>query len=230
MTARYIFHSGFLVETADCYYIFDYYQGNLPRLDTQKPAVVFASHAHRDHYNPEIFVTLKKMGMTDIYAVLSKDVPEEKYPGGVEVLRVAANAVYELPRGERLETLQSTDSGVAFLLTTDEGVIYHAGDLNDWFWKGEPDGGNKQMRGRYRHEIDKLKGRKIDLAFVVLDPRQEEHYADGMLYFLSTADVKSVCPMHYWEKPETVDRFLRENPQYQNIIKNPEKRGSPYEV
>ena len=118
--------------------------------------------------------------------------------------------------------MPGTDSGVAFLLTTDEGMIYHAGDLNDWFWEGEPDGDNKQMRGSYRHEIDKLKDRKIDLAFVVLDPRQEDHYADGLLYFLSTADPQCVYPMHYWKKPAVIDRFMREYPQYNCIIKSPE--------
>ncbi|HOP10418.1 MAG TPA: MBL fold metallo-hydrolase [Oscillospiraceae bacterium] len=224
MTVQYIFHSGFLLETAARYYLFDYYQGELPQLDTQKPIVVFSSHNHRDHFNPEIFTILNSMDMKDIYAVLSKDISEKKYPKDIEVLTVRANIACELPCGEHLETLQSTDSGVAFLLTTEEGVIYHAGDLNDWFWDGEPDNDNKQMRGSYRHEINKLKGRKIDVAFIPLDPRQDAHYADGLLYFLAVADAKCVYPMHYWQKPETIDRFLSEYPQYRDAIRYPEKQ------
>ena len=223
MTVHYISHSGFLVETAVCYYIFDYFKGELPQLNIQKPVVVFSSHNHRDHYNPEIFTLLKMMGIKNIYTILAKDISEKKYPKDVAVLKAHPNMSYDLPYGERLETLQSTDSGVAFLLTTGEGVIYHGGDLNDWFWDGEPDNDNKQMRGSYRHEIDKLKGRKIDLAFVPLDPRQDAHYADGLLYFLATTDVKCVYPMHYWQKPEIIDRFLIEYPQYKDVIKNPEK-------
>ena len=41
MKITYINHSGFLVETKDCYYIFDYYKGELPLLDKKKEVLVF---------------------------------------------------------------------------------------------------------------------------------------------------------------------------------------------
>lgn len=53
--------------------------------------------------------------------------------------------VYELPCKTTMETLFSTDEGVAFLLQCPEGMIYHAGDLNDWVWEEEPDEENQQM-------------------------------------------------------------------------------------
>ena len=37
------FHSGFLVETAKRYFIFDYYKGELPKLNPDKPVYVFAT-------------------------------------------------------------------------------------------------------------------------------------------------------------------------------------------
>ena len=55
MRVTFIGHSGFLVETATAYFLFDYFHGGIPALDRDKPLVVFASHKHRDHYNPEIF-------------------------------------------------------------------------------------------------------------------------------------------------------------------------------
>ena len=58
MNITYINHSGFLVESADCYYLFDYFKGSLPILKTEKPILVFASHNHQDHYNPEVFKLL----------------------------------------------------------------------------------------------------------------------------------------------------------------------------
>lgn len=72
-----------------------------------------------------------------------------------------------------------------------EGNIYHAGDLNDWVWEGESEQYNKQMTGNYRHEIDLLNAylqendinNMLDVAFLPLDPRQEQDYAKGMLYF-----------------------------------------------
>ena len=51
---------------------------------------------------------------------------------------------------------------------------------------------------------------------------QEEHYADGMLYFLKHVDCNAVFPMHYWNEPSVIDRFITEYPQYKSRIKNTE--------
>lgn len=218
LRVHYIFHSGFLVETAASYYLFDYYQGKLPCLSGAKPIVVFSSHCHQDHYNPQVFSILQDMGMENILAVLAKDISPRKYPRDIEVIRARGCQNYLLPGGEKLETLISTDSGVAYLLTTDQGTIYHAGDLNDWTWKEENSRQNRQMRGNYRHQIDSIKGRHIDIAFLPLDPRQEENYADGILYFLNKTHTVLAYPMHYWGQPQIIDKFLQEYPAYKNIV------------
>lgn len=228
MRVTYIYHSGFLVETRDCYYLFDYYQGELPEMDPDKSVIVFASHAHQDHYNKKIFSILHEMGMRQVKAVLAKDISKRNYPSGIEVIRVRHDEEYGLPCDTRLRTLLSTDAGVAFLVTCPEGTIFHAGDLNDWVWEGEPEQDNRQMTGSYRHEIQKLKDIPIDIAFLPLDPRQEDHYARGILYFLKHVSVKEVYPMHYWQKPEIIEKFLMEYPEYCDKIsskcKSSEKR------
>ena len=222
MNITYINHSGFLVETSKCYYLFDYFKGNLPELKADKPILVFSSHAHGDHYNPEIFDQLKALGMQQVIAVLSKDIPEKKYPEKITCIKVTFHQSYELPFDTHLETLLSTDEGVAFLLTCPEGILYHAGDLNDWVWEEETEQYNKQMTGSYRHEVDLLKGRNVDIAFIPLDPRQEKDYARGILYFLTKVDVKKIYPMHYWEQPQVIDQFLNEYPEYHDIIERTE--------
>ena len=223
MKVTYIFHSGFLIETSKSYYIFDYYKGGLPEMDKNKPAIVFASHHHEDHYNPQIFQLLKNKGIGNILAVLAKDISPKKYPEDVDVLRVYGRQDYALPNGEKLHTLISNDSGVAFLLYTEEGSIYHSGDLNDWTWEGESESFNKQIRGTYRRRIDDLRGIELDIAMLPLDSRQEAHYADGMAYFLSAVSPGEVYPMHYWQRPEVISRFIQEYPQYKEIIKNTEE-------
>ena len=55
MKVTYIHHSCFLAETESCYYLFDYFKGELPELDPQKPILVLASHKHADHYHPSVF-------------------------------------------------------------------------------------------------------------------------------------------------------------------------------
>ena len=78
-----IFHSGFLVETAKRYFIFDYYKGELPKLNPDKPVYVFASHGHQDHYEPKVFELLKQQGIVPKLAILAKDIKEKKYPGSL---------------------------------------------------------------------------------------------------------------------------------------------------
>lgn len=219
MKITYIYHSCFLVETSDCYYLFDYYRGNLPELDTEKPIFTLVSHRHEDHYNPEIFTILSNRGMKKVYAVLPNDIPEKRYPHtGAELLKVYHSRVYALPCGTHLETLLSTDRGVAFLLECWDGVIYHGGDLNDWGRETDTEQERKQMRGSYRAQIAKLKGRAIDAAFLPLDPRLGSSYAQGILYFLQQVNVKKVYPMHYWDQPQVINRFLAEYPQYRDLF------------
>ncbi len=224
MQITYIYHSGFLIEIADSYYIFDYWKGDLPKLNPEKPVVVFSSHAHPDHYEPKIFDLLNEQGMKDIYAVLGKDIPKDNYPADIECLRTLAHKTFTLPHGEELYTLQSTDAGVAFVLVTREGVIYHAGDLNDWMWEGEPEESNSAMHQLYLRELNLIAGRHIDVAFVPLDARQEQFCFHGLAEFLEIVkDVNTVYPMHYWEKTELIDQFVNDHPQYRNIVRNPEE-------
>lgn len=226
MKITYICHSGFLIETSECYYLFDYFKGSLPTLDVNKPILVFASHRHPDHYNPVIFEKLAKMGMKLVTAVLSKDIPKRNYPSDVDVMTVTFYQSYELPYGGQVSTLHSTDQGVAFLIRCTEGILYHAGDLNDWVWEGETEHYNKQMTGSYRHEIKLLKemlvNTAVDIAMLPLDPRQEKDYYRGMLYFLQTINTKKVFPMHYWEKPEVIQQFIEEYPDHTEIVQNTE--------
>ena len=219
MKITYIHHSCFLIETPTCYYIFDYEKGHIPELDPKKPIFVLSSHGHHDHYNPEIFSILKSMGMQSIHAILSGDIP---IPSDVDVLSVSPGEDYDLILGQKLNTFTSTDLGVAFLIEDQDKLIYHAGDLNDWVWDGEEESYNEQMTKDYRKQIhllaEKLEGREIDVAFVVLDPRQEKDYDRGLCYFLEHIPVKKVYPMHYWGKPEIVDTFLMEHPEYKSKI------------
>ena len=219
MNITYIYHSSFLVETDRCYYLFDYEKGQLPSLDKEKPILVLSSHSHGDHYNPKIFSKLEQAGMKQIYAVLSDDI---KMPMSVNGLQVAPNQEYDLWQQQKLTTFKSTDLGVAFLIEDKKEIIYHAGDLNDWVWEGESDEYNQQMTKDYQEQIqllaEKLDGKEIDTAFVVLDPRQEKDYDRGLCHFLAKIPVKEVYPMHYWEQPEIIETFLKDHPEYQSQI------------
>lgn len=221
MKVSYLDHSGFLLELKDRYYVFDYYKGVLPPLDKEKEVLVFCSHCHGDHYNPKIFDLLDGRGMR-YRAVLANDINDEKRLSKIERSFVEPDQCYRLAGGVRVETLLSNDSGVAFIVSSDEGIVYHGGDLNDWYWEGEPEEENRELRAIFHTEIGKIKGRHFDIAFVPLDPRLEAHYADGLLYFLERVDCDAVFPIHYWGEPDVIRHFLTEYPQYSSRIKNTE--------
>ena len=222
MKVTYLDHSGILVEIKDRYCIFDYYKGELPPLDKEKEVIVFCSHSHNDHYNPLIFDLLNQRRMR-YQAVLANDIIDENRLSKIKHSFVKPDECYQFDGGIQVETLLSNDSGVAFIVSTDEGMIYHGGDLNDWYWEGEPEEENRELRTIYHTEIGKIKGRHFDVAFVPLDPRLEEHYADGLLYFLENVDCDAVFPIHYWGEPAVIQRFIIEYPQYQYRIKNTER-------
>lgn len=215
----YINHSGFLIEWDSCYFLFDYYNGEIPSLDKDKMLMVFVSHGHGDHFNPDIFKLYKEHPNTTY--LLSSDIKlnekqNQKYGITEELSRiiqlVKPNQGYELFDKNNniilIETLKSTDLGVAFLISYNGKTIYHAGDLNLWVWKGEDKQFNNNMRAIFMKEIAKLENRNIDLAFAPLDPRQEEWYDLGMDALLDTANVNYVFPMHFWDKPEIIQRYI----------------------
>lgn len=223
MNITYVHHSCFLVETERFYYLFDYEKGHLPEMDGTKPIFVLSSHGHADHYNSGIFSLLADAGMQHVRAILSDDIA---MPANVNALQVIPEKDYDLGFQHKLTTFRSTDQGVAFLIEDRQTLIYHAGDLNDWVWDEESDSYNEQMTINYRKQIDllseKLNQQEIDVAFVVLDPRQEKDYDRGLCYFLENIPAKHVYPMHYWDNPAIIDTFLKDHPQYQSQIQRTE--------
>lgn len=227
MVVTYIGHSGFLIEWENCYWLFDYYTGEIPTLDHKKKLMVFSSHKHGDHFNPEIFRLEGKC--YQIEYVLSSDIRigktyADKYGVSDEVMKrltmVQPHKEYLLQDSNqkqiRLNTLKSTDCGVAFLLEYEGKTIYHAGDLNHWVWKEETKQSNNDMTAKFNQEMSLLENKPIDIAFAPMDPRQEEWYYLGFEKLLNTAKVKYAFPMHFWDKPEIIQQFKKERSGFLN--------------
>ncbi|MDY3917861.1 MAG: MBL fold metallo-hydrolase [Candidatus Limivivens sp.] len=208
MKITFIYHSSFLVETEKLQMLFDYFQGDLSAVSPDKPLYVFASHRHEDHFSPVIFELAEKY--PEVHYVLSYDIWKKRVPEKLRDRTVFLKPhVRERVGALEVETLKSTDEGVAFLIQDGAHTIYHAGDLNDWTWDGEPETDNEAMSRNYRKEMDLLKGRHIDVAFVVLDGRQEQYYRRGIDYFTEQVGADQVCPMHYWGDPQVVERYRK---------------------
>ncbi len=215
MRVTFIHHSSFCVELADKVFIFDYFRGSripefsfggkLPEFPRDQELYVFASHQHRDHFDLEIlrwqekypkvrYIFPKEIKLSDNYLTKNGINPKVKE----QIYHMKANTSLEL-EGLRIETLPSTDEGVAFLVTYQGKTIYHAGDLNWWHWEGEEELFNQYQEKTYKRQIDKLKGRRIDLAFVVVDQRLSQAVFWGLDYFMEHVDAGLVVPMHLWQ-------------------------------
>lgn len=223
MRVTFLAHSGFLVETESRCVLFDWWKGPLPPLP-DKPLSVFVSHRHEDHFNPRIF-TLDD-GTRDVIFVLSKDIKlsarnREKW--GVcdstaeKCLSVGAAETLSLP-SVGVETLRSTDEGVAFVVCCDGKTIYHAGDLNWWHWEGEDKAWNRNMESEFKRCVEPLRRRHIDLAMLPLDPRQEDAYDWGVCYLLELAEIDRVLPMHQWGEFSATARCKTAHPEFADKI------------
>ncbi len=242
MKITYLKHSGFLVEWEHCYWIFDYYQGTIPRLDGCRPIFVFCSHSHRDHFNPAVFALYeqypkvtyifssqirpacrkldRKWGgvhlTSEEIAQVCGETGEGRFVPIPEIHFLAGHTEAEFSDGTgemvKVFTLRSTDCGCAFLIHYRGKAVYHAGDLHWWLWAEETDAANQQMTGNFKKEMEYLEGLALDLAFVPLDARLDGTYGLGMKYLLEHADVRHVFPMHFWDDFSVMDRYASEYP------------------
>ncbi len=181
-------------------------------------------HAHRDHFDTRVLNWSEKY--RNIHFIFAKEVKKKL---GASMLRrmgfgeeiqqkityVRPGQAYEVA-GVSVETLLSTDSGVAFLVTVAGRTIYHAGDLNWWRWEGETEEFNSSQERNYKRQIAHLKDRTIDVSFVVVDPRQEEDRFLGIDYFLQQVGSGYVVPMHLWKQYDLVKEY-RERPENESF-------------
>lgn len=225
MQVIFIHHSCFLIEVDEKVLIFDWFDGDrmegyhfggvLPEYEPDTPVYVFASHKHRDHFDMDVLRWAKKY--SDIHYIFSKDCKMsphflEKHGFSAEIakkiLYVSPCEKYKLD-DLNIETLRSTDAGVAFYVETNGVGLYHAGDLNDWKWEGAGDLINGMMASNYRGQIRRLSNKKIHLAFVPADPRLGQYQFAGLDYFLEHTDADYVFPMHMWQDYAGIREYRR---------------------
>ena len=234
MNVTYISHCGFLVEWERFYTLFDWWKGALPPLRRDKPLLVFASHSHEDHFDKRIFTLLDEY--PDTRFILSHDIrlPTRRWEKlgmtqeiFARVTSLRSDSIFAtdaLGAALTVRTIHSTDLGVAFLLSAEGRLVYHAGDLNWWHWTEEGERYCRNMAASYARAIDKLAGAVrdeaadcgcapvIDCAFVPLDPRLGDAFDMGVAYLLEQIPVRTLFPMHMWDRYDWIDRFKREHP------------------
>lgn len=200
MKVTLITHSCVLIELESCSLLFDYYGGHL-EINKNKPLYIFASHAHSDHYSSAIF----KIDHPNVHYILSSDIHTLH-----SHLSVQPHKHYAVDQIS-VDTLFSTDQGVAFIIKADHQNIYFAGDLNNWYWECEPDQDNEWQNVHYHQELDRIRNVHFDLACIVVDDRQEDAYLLGLKGFLETCHADVILPIHYFGHYTISDHLKKEN-------------------
>ena len=231
----YLHHSGFAVETDKNYFIFDYYNDepvgegrnldngvvSVRHLDENKNIYVFVSHAHADHFNKVILEWRKER--PDIRYIFSDDVYIDHKHHNYYFLP----PYQELKLDDvRIRTFGSTDVGVSFLVEADGISIFHAGDLNCWYWYYESTEDElKQDKQSFENEMEKIKGQKVDIAFFPVDPRLKEYYHMGGEYFINNMKPKLFVPMRFWDQYGITQEFADKVKDLQTRVATLSHRG-----
>ena len=210
-------HSGFWVELPSVTLLFDWWKGELPVLRPGVPLLVFSSHRHEDHFNPEIFrLDADAFLLGSDIRLTARNL--EKWGVSEETaarcLRLGKHDTVSPLPSVTVETFPSTDEGVAFLVTADGKTVFHAGDLNWWHWEGEDKAWNRNMEVDFKRYTEPLRGRRLDLAMLPLDPRLGEPGFWGPRHFLELADIRRFLPMHQWGDFGFTEKFLAEYPAF----------------
>ena len=234
MQVTYLSHSGFLVELEGVCLLFDWWKGDLPPLP-EKPLAVFASHFHPDHFDPKIFSldgenTRFLLGKGIRLSERNRDRWGLSEASAARCKVLAGNETAEPFPGVTVETLRSTDEGVAFLVTAEGRTLFHAGDLNWWHWEGEDPGWNRNMEVDFKRYAEPLRGRRIDLAMLPLDPRLGEDGFRGPAYFLELADIRCFLPMHQWDDYGFTHAFLARYPQFADRTVPVRRAGESFQL
>lgn len=207
MRVTHIYHSGFMVELDHHVLLFDWWTGPLPAYGLDKELVVFVSHNHADHYDKRIW---------QLEGPLTNFVLDF---GCRTTGRGHKNVTFVKPYERRnlgdlvVETLASNDDGVAYVVSVEGRTIYHAGDLNVWWWD-RPTVENEGSLAFCRGELTRIVTKPVDVAMVPLDVRLAE--PDGPIrsieLFMQEVGAELVFPMHYWDESAAA-RGWAENPR-----------------
>lgn len=206
----YLNHSGFLLELEQAILVFDYYTDPAYILNTytgtKKDVFFFVSHDHYDHWNMEI-LDFYSEGRKHYFLDASCSLPEgfEANPSD-QFYSVDDGFVFCFPEDEQkrhgLQSVQcfgSTDEGVSFLLASDLGYIFHAGDLNFWDWEEEGKT-DTEMEQLYRNELQKIKetvtGQKLWISMIPVDQRLATKAFLGATVFLEYCSTQYLVPDH----------------------------------
>ncbi|MGM0501384.1 MAG: MBL fold metallo-hydrolase [Bacillota bacterium] len=213
-----LFHSGVAVKLADKLLVFDYYKDDSTAeqrtlnngvigkdlLQEVEDVFVFVTHRHHDHFNRVIFDWEEYN--QNIKYILSADIKLGAKKNKNNLYQMAKYQELEVA-DLKIETYGTTDEGLSFYVTVEGLTIFHSGDLNWWHWNKFTPEERKVEEDDFKAEVERFKDKKIDIAFVPVDPRLEEHYYLAGEYFAKTVKPQLLVPIHFSSNYYITEKF-----------------------
>ena len=208
MKIKYIGHSGFSVEHETIVLIIDCCGCTKENLESykldNKYLYILSSHAHGDHFDPNILT----FGGGKRKWIFSADI-KEKVPENCDIHFIAKGESYKDER-LKVKAYGSTDEGVSFYIELGGFKIFHAGDLNNWHWKEEETPKDAAKNEQFfLDELSIIAGEvpSLDALMFPVDPRLGKDYDLGAEQFLDSIKVNLFIPMHFWNDFEKARAF-----------------------
>ncbi|AGW14307.1 MBL fold metallo-hydrolase [Megalodesulfovibrio gigas] len=215
MKITYFVHDCFALEWGDRVFLFDYpeprfhppvMQELVRRTVADRQCIFCISHSHPDHCSEEV-LALGRLCRQATY-IVADDVPE-MLPAfdpavlpGCHVLEPEQTAVIE---EMTVQTLESTDLGVGYLLTWQGRRVWFGGDVAHWDWPLLDAASRHFARQHFDAVLAALAAQPLHLAFANADPRLENF--SGALALLKEANPAYFVPMHAFGDPRRLRLF-----------------------
>jgi L-ascorbate metabolism protein UlaG (beta-lactamase superfamily) len=191
MKIKHIYHSGFELEFDEKIILIDVFT-DLEQYKNKK-IYCMSTHRHGDHFTPDIFKLRKH---NEVHYILSDDIQVENEKDITFVKKGDRKVVDDIS----IEVYGTTDQGVSFYLEVEGERVFHSGDLNWWHWPNDSLDVQKSEEKQYKDELELLKGKSIEYAFVPVDPRLGEGMEYAKDYFIETFSPKILIPMHFSDR------------------------------
>lgn len=235
MTLTYIFHSGFVLEAERCILIFDYWMDPANVVPSffigTKPVYVFSSHFHEDHFTKKILQWKHAYPNTHFTYILSKDIMKRRRANREDADVWMGKGSFWGDENLKVTATGSNDSGVSWIIEVEGKMVFHAGDLCNWYARflaeerpegeiyseefGEfinPVAEEKRFLGELK-DIKKITG-SFDLIMFPVDGRIGNGYTLGGRQFIERFAVGRFVPMHFvasgFESAARMEPFCQE--------------------
>ena len=146
MKVRYLYNSGFIIESEKYIFIIDSMYKTEIENRKNKKIICLATHSHHDHFNDFI--------LKEGFCILSDDIKIKNKKDNIMFVKEYDEINIE---DIKIKTFSSTDLGVSYLIETDKKLIFHSGDLNWWYWENDSEETKEKEGNDYKREILKLK-------------------------------------------------------------------------